>query len=109
MYSFCNTKWQKNVYLHVALIKFSVYFATYRFFLGGVGWGGGGGGGAFRPGQQFFSHVGAYSCVEPVLSHEDELSCSRTHHCASGKIRTRDHTIKSPALYQLFLLLFFQF
>ena len=37
------------------------------------------------PGQQFFSYVGTFSRVEPVLSNEDEVSCSRTQHCALGE------------------------
>ena len=51
--------------------------------------------------QHFFSHVGTFSWVEPVLSNEDEVSCSMTQHRAPGEIRTRDLAIKSPALYQL--------
>ena len=35
---------------------------------------------ALHPSQQFFSHVGMFSWVEPVLSNEDEVSCSRTEH-----------------------------
>ena len=54
---------------------------------------------AFHPSQQFFSHVGMFSWVEPVLSNGDEVSCSRTQHLASGEIRTRDLAIKSAALY----------
>ena len=45
---------------------------------------------ALRPSQQFFSHIGTFSWVEPVLSNEDEVSCSRTQHCAPGEIRSRD-------------------
>ena len=33
-----------------------------------------------QPGQQFFSHVGKFSWVDPILSNEDEVSCSGTHH-----------------------------
>ena len=36
--------------------------------------------------QQFFSHVG----VEPVLSNEGEVSCTRTQHGVPGEIRARD-------------------
>ena len=32
---------------------------------------------ALRPSQQFFSHVGTFSWVEPVLSNEDEVSLVR--------------------------------
>ena len=53
------------------------------------------------PSQQFFSHVAMFSWVEPVLSNKDEVSCSRTQHCAPGEIRTRDLAIISPVLYQL--------
>ena len=56
---------------------------------------------AFRLSQHFFSHVGSFSWVEPVLSNENDVSCSRTQHRAPGEIRTRNLTIKSPALYQL--------
>ena len=56
---------------------------------------------ALSPSQQFFSHVGTFSWVEPVLSNEDEVSCSRTQHGAPGEIRTRDLAIKSPTLCQL--------
>ena len=35
---------------------------------------------ALHPSQQFFSHVWTFSWVEPVLSNEDEVSCSRTQH-----------------------------
>ena len=52
---------------------------------------------ALRPSQPFFSHVGTFSWVEPVLSNEDEVSCSRTQHLAPGEIRTHDLVIKSPA------------
>ena len=54
-----------------------------------------------RPSQLFFSNVGTFSWVEPVLSNEDEVSCSRTHHRTTGGIRTFDLAIKGPALYQL--------
>ena len=30
---------------------------------------------ALRPSQQFFSHVGTFFWVEPVLNSEDEVSC----------------------------------
>ena len=33
---------------------------------------------ALRPSEQFFSYVGTVSWVEPELSNEDEVSCSRT-------------------------------
>ena len=56
---------------------------------------------ALRPSQQFFSHVGTFSWVEPVLSNEDEVSCSRTQHRAPCEIQTRDLVIKSLILYQL--------
>ena len=48
---------------------------------------------ALRPSQQFFSHVGTFSLVEPVLNKEDEkdeMSCSRTKHSAPGEIRVCD-------------------
>ena len=41
---------------------------------------------ALHPSQQIFSHVGTFSWVEPVLSTEDEVSCSRTQHRAPGEI-----------------------
>ena len=56
---------------------------------------------ALRPSKQFFSHVNTFFCVEPVLSNEDEVSCSRTQHRATGEIQTRDLVLKSLALYQL--------
>ena len=56
---------------------------------------------ALRRSQQSFSHFGTFSWVEPVLSNEDKVSCSRTQHRASGEIRTHDLVIKSAALYQL--------
>ena len=37
---------------------------------------------ALCPNQQFFSHVGKFSWVEPVLSNEDEVS----QHCTPGEI-----------------------
>ena len=30
---------------------------------------------SLRPIQQYFSHVGTFSWVEPVLSNEDEVAC----------------------------------
>ena len=30
---------------------------------------------ALRPSQPFFSHIGTFSWVEPVLGTEDEVSC----------------------------------
>ena len=39
------------------------------------------------PSQQFFRHVGTFSWVEPILSNEDEVSCSRTQHRAPGEIQ----------------------
>ena len=56
---------------------------------------------ALRPSQQFFSHVGTFSLVEPVLSNEDEVSCSNTQNRSPGENRTHDLVINSPALYQL--------
>ena len=56
---------------------------------------------ALCPSLQFFSHVGTFSLVEPVLRNEDGVSCSMTQHGAPGEIRTHDLTIKSLALYQL--------
>ena len=49
---------------------------------------------ALRPSQQFFSHVRMFSWVEPVLSNEDEVSCSRTQHHVPGEIRTHYLGIK---------------
>ena len=37
---------------------------------------------AYRPSQHFFSHAGTFSSIEPVLSNEYEVSCSRTQHSA---------------------------
>ena len=45
------------------------------------------------PKRQFFSHVGTFSWVEPVLSRKIKLSCSRTQHSASGEVRTSDPSI----------------
>ena len=56
---------------------------------------------ALRPSHNFFNHIRTSSWVEPVLSNEDEVSCSRTQHHAPGEIPTCDLAIKSPALYQL--------
>ena len=66
----------------------------------------GGGGGtawflwveALPPSQQFFSHVGTFSWVRPVLSNEDEVSFSRTQHRAPGETWTCDLAIKSGTL-----------
>ena len=44
---------------------------------------------------------GVFPGLEPALSNEEEVSCSRAQHHTTGEIRTRDHAIKSPALYQL--------
>ena len=33
---------------------------------------------ASRPSQQFFSHVGQFSWIEPVLNNEDEMFCKDT-------------------------------
>ena len=51
---------------------------------------------ALRPSQQFFSHVGTFSCIVQVLRNGNEVSCSRTQHHAPGEIRTRDLAFKSP-------------
>ena len=56
---------------------------------------------ALRPSQQFCSHVGTFSRVEPVLSNEYKVSFLRTQRRAPGEIRTRNIAIKSPAHYQL--------
>ena len=37
---------------------------------------------AFRPSQQFFSHVGTFSWGEPVLSNEDKVSLKDTKPCS---------------------------
>ena len=52
---------------------------------------------ALRPSQQFFSHVGTFSLVEPTPSNEDEVSCSRTLHRSSGEILTHNLVIMCPA------------
>ena len=52
---------------------------------------------ALRPSQNF-SVVGTFFWVEPVLSNEDEVFCSRTQHRAPGEIRTHDLAIKSGTL-----------
>ena len=57
---------------------------------------------ALRPSQQFFSHVGTFSWVAPILSNEDEVSCSRTQHRTLGEILTCNLAIKNRALYQLY-------
>ena len=46
--------------------------------------------------QQSVIHARTFSLVEPVLSNEDKVSCSRTQHHASGEIRTHRLVIKSP-------------
>ena len=51
-----------------------------------------------RGSQQFFSHVGTFSWVEPVLSNEDESVCSRTQQRACGEILTSNLAIKSGTL-----------
>ena len=48
---------------------------------------------ALCPSQQLFSHVMTFSWVEPVLSNDNEVSCSRTQHRAPGEIRTLDLAI----------------
>ena len=40
--------------------------------------------------------------VEPVLSIEGEVSCSRTQYCAPGEILTSELAIKSPVRVRLF-------
>ena len=47
---------------------------------------------ALHPSQQFFSHFGMFSWVEPVLSNENEVSCSRTQHHAPGEIQPCHYT-----------------
>ena len=46
---------------------------------------------ALRPSQQFFSHVRTFSWVAPILSNEDEVSCSRTQHRTLGDIRNHSY------------------
>ena len=55
----------------------------------------------YVPVNNFSVISGCFPQVEPVLSNEDEVSCSRTQNHAPGGIRTHDLAIKSPALYQL--------
>ena len=55
---------------------------------------------ALHPSHQFFSHASTFSWVEPVLSKEDAVSCSRTQHRCLGEIPTCNPAIKSLALYQ---------
>ena len=50
------------------------------------------------PVNNFFSCVGKFSWVEPVLSNGYEVSCSRTQNHAPGDIQTRDLAIESPTL-----------
>ena len=59
---------------------------------------------ALHPGQQFFSHFGTASWLKPVLSNGDEVSCSRTQHCALGVDRTHNLAIKSrrTSLFQFY-------
>ena len=45
-------------------------------------------------GLQFCSHFWTTSWAWPVLSDVDEVSCSRTQHCAPGEDRTHDLAIK---------------
>ena len=55
----------------------------------------------YVPVNKFFSRVGTFFWVEPVLSNVDEVSCSKTQHCAPGEIRNRNLAIQSPTLYLL--------
>ena len=48
--------------------------------------------------QSTIFHVSTFSWVEPVLSNEDEVSCSRTQHHTPGEIQTPDLVIKSGTL-----------
>ena len=57
--------------------------------------------GLYVPVNNFSVMSGRFPEFEPILSNEDEVSCSRTQHRAPGEVRTRDIGIKSPALYQL--------
>ena len=43
---------------------------------------------ALPPSQQFSSQVWTFLWVEPVISNEDEESCSRTQHWAPGELRS---------------------
>ena len=44
----------------------------------------------YVPVNIFCNYVGMFSWVEPLLSNECEVSCSRTQHCAPVEIQTRD-------------------
>ena len=50
------------------------------------------------PGQQVFSYVGTFSRVEPALSNEDEVSCSRTQHRAPGEKNIKVFLLKITIL-----------
>ena len=56
--------------------------------------------GALRVNVQstFFSTVGMFSWVEPVLYCEDKVSCSSTQHFTDGGIRVCDLFVRSLAL-----------
>ena len=50
---------------------------------------------ALHPSQStIFQYVRTIPWVEPVLSNEDEASCSRTQHRTHGEIRTRNLAIR---------------
>ena len=95
------TCWKVTIFLEKIVVSFKMSALNFLCVCVCVCVCEGGVGEAFRQRQQFFFHVGTLSWVEPVLSNEDELSCSRTQHPAPGRIRTRDHAIESTALYQL--------
>ena len=49
---------------------------------------------ALRPSQQFFSHVGMFSWIEPVLSNEDEVPNAQGHN-TSLLVRFEPTTLQS--------------
>ena len=48
-----------------------------------------------RHSQLFFSHVGTFSWVEPVLSNEDIVSCSGQGHNTAPLVRLEPATLRS--------------
>ena len=81
LYKTIFTHIQSYIHRHIAILKGKIDPKYFCFFVWVE---------TLHPSQQFFSHFGAFSCVEPVLSNEDEVSCSRRQHRTPGEIRTCD-------------------
>ena len=62
---------------------------------------------ALRSNQQYFSYIGMFSLVEPVLSSVDKVSSSKTEHSAVPSMRLKpgsfqsqvEHSATEPLLF----------